>query len=94
MPLDPRNVPTTAEASTAQRIADLERRVAALERLDRSIAQASAPAAPTTTETTTSGGTVRNKTSSQPSGGSTVVDTAGSRAYFWTGTAWKSVAIS
>jgi hypothetical protein len=94
MPLDPRNVPTTASAAAAQRIADLERRVAALERLNRTLTQAGAPTAPTTTETTDSSGTVRNTTATQPSGGSTIIDTTGSRAYFWTGSEWKSVALT
>jgi hypothetical protein len=94
MPLDPRNVPTTAQAATAQRLADLERRVAALERVNRTVAQSGAPATPSTTTTTSSGGTVRTTLSSQPSGGSTVVDTTGNRAYFWTGTAWRSVSIT
>lgn len=94
MPLDPRNVPTSADAATAQRIADLERRVAALERLTSTNAQDGPPATPTTTETVTASGAVKLRKSTEPRGGTTVVDSTGNRAYFWTGTAWRSTTIS
>jgi hypothetical protein len=94
MPLDPRNVPTTSDAKSAQRIADLERRVAALERATRAVAQSGAPSSPTSTTTTSKGGTRILVKAGQPSGGTSVVDSSGNRAYFWTGSSWRSVAIT
>lgn len=89
MPLDPRNVPTTSDAKSAQRIADLERRVAALERATRATAQSGAPATPSSTTTTSRGGTRVLVRAGQPSGGTTVIDSSLQRAYFWNGTTWK-----
>ena len=93
MTLDPRNVPTNADAQINQRLADLERRVAALERVPMQVTTATAgtPATPTDTTTTADSGTTLVRFSSQPKSGSSVVNTGDSRAYFWTGSTWKYV---
>lgn len=91
MTLDPRNVPTSQDQQVAQRLADLERRVAALERVPMQVTQATAgsPAAPSDTTTTADSGATIVRFSKQPKTGSSVVNTGDSRAYFWTGSAWK-----
>jgi hypothetical protein len=96
MSLDPRNVPTSPDAQVAQRLADLERRVAALERVPIQVTTATAgtPVTPTETTTTADSGTTIRRLSSQPKAGSSVVNTGDSRAYFWTGSSWKYVSLT
>lgn len=94
MTLDPRNIATTAEAASAQRVATLERRLAAAERAPRTVAKAGTPATPASTVETARNGEVINTTEVLPSGGTGIIDSTANRAYYWNGTAWKSVAIT
>jgi len=94
MPLDPRNMPTSSEAQSGQNTADLERRVAALERARQTIVTTTAPSAPVETVTFAASGTIVNRSKQQPSPGASIVDSVAARAYFWDGTAWKSAPLT
>ena len=94
MSLDPRNQPTTSDGLQSQRVADLERRVAMLERATSVTTLTVAPTAPVSTTTTASSGTVQNVTAQQPRVGSMIIVAGLSRAYLWDGAAWKYVSLT
>lgn len=94
MSLDPRNIPTNPDQAAAERVGVLERRLAAAERAPRTVAKAGAPAVPSLTVSTARNGEVVNTEEVLPSGGTAIIDNVANRAYYWNGSAWKSVAVT
>ena len=94
MPLDPYQLPTSGDEAAQLRIAELERRVTALERATKSQAVTAPPAAPGVVGTLARGGEVINLLTTAPAGGSVVVDRSAGRTYFFDGSVWKYVAIT
>jgi hypothetical protein len=91
--INPRWIPTAAEALRAARSADLERRADVTQRHQRIRAVAGAPAAPGTVTTNPDADTVV-KTMIQPAAGAAQYDTTNNRIYFFNGTVWKYAALT